>query len=80
MEGCSGILLFICALSAGPSIVAADGLRSDPEAVAHARAMVERMGGAPIWAELRSVHFVHEWDVVSHPYAQLFVPPEEGGG
>ena len=38
-----------------------DGLRGDPEAIADAVAMVERMGGMEIWAKLKSVHFVHEW-------------------
>jgi hypothetical protein len=37
------------------------GVRGDPEAIADAEAMVETMGGKAIWAELRSVHFVHEW-------------------
>ena len=37
------------------------GLRGDPEAIAHAEAMVEAMGGMRIWAEMGSVHFVHEW-------------------
>lgn len=38
-----------------------NGLRGDPEAIAEAEAMVETMGGKKIWAELKSVHFVHEW-------------------
>ena len=29
--------------------------------------MVETMGGTPIWRELASVHFVHEWDIVNRP-------------
>lgn len=39
----------------------ARGLRGDPAAIADARAMVETMGGMSIWAELKSLHFVHEW-------------------
>ena len=38
-----------------------EGVRGDPEAIAHAEAMVETMGGKEIWAQLKSVHFVHEW-------------------
>lgn len=37
------------------------GVRGEPEAIADARAMVETMGGMEIWAQLKSVHFVHEW-------------------
>ena len=44
---------------------AMNGVRGDSEAIAEARAMVERMGGLEIWAQLRSVHFVHEWDIYS---------------
>ncbi len=29
--------------------------------------MVEAMGGASIWRDLESVHFVHEWDFVNRP-------------
>lgn len=43
------------------------GLRGDPEAIGDARAMVETMGGASIWRDLASVHFVHEWDIVNRP-------------
>ena len=39
----------------------ARGLRGDPAAIADAEAMVETMGGMAIWAELGSLHFVHEW-------------------
>jgi len=46
---------------------AADGLRGNVEAIADARAMVEKMGGAAIWANLETVHFVHEWDIVNRP-------------
>ena len=37
------------------------GIRGDPEAIAEAEAMVERMGGMEIWAQLKSLHFVHQW-------------------
>ena len=37
------------------------GVRGDPEAVGEAQAMVNTMGGMAIWAQMRSVHFVHEW-------------------
>jgi hypothetical protein len=37
------------------------GVRGDPKAIAEAKAMVETMGGLAIWAQLKSVHFVHEW-------------------
>ena len=37
------------------------GLRGDPAAIAEAKAMVETMGGMIIWAQLKSVHFVHRW-------------------
>lgn len=39
----------------------ARGLRGDPAAISDAQAMVETMGGMTIWAELKSIHFVHEW-------------------
>jgi len=39
----------------------AKGLRGDPAAIADAQAMVNAMGGMTIWAQLKSVHFVHEW-------------------
>ena len=37
------------------------GLRGDPTAIADAQAMVETMGGMEIWAQLKSVHFIHRW-------------------
>jgi hypothetical protein len=37
------------------------GLRGDPKAIAEVEAMVETMGGMAIWAQLKSVHFVHRW-------------------
>lgn len=37
------------------------GLGGEPAAIAEARAMVQTMGGLSIWAQLKSVHFVHEW-------------------
>lgn len=38
-----------------------DGIRGEREAIAEAKAMVEAMGGMEIWAQLESLHFVHEW-------------------
>ncbi len=59
------ILLLICfgCLVASPGAVPGEkkGVRGDPEAIAEAEAMVRSMGGMPIWAQLKSVHFVHEW-------------------
>jgi len=49
------------------NVAMAEGLRGDPAAIADARSLVEEMGGAEIWAELESVHFVHEWDFVNRP-------------
>jgi hypothetical protein len=44
-----------------PGPAAARGIRGDPAAIADAEAMVETMGGMTIWAQVKSVHFVHEW-------------------
>ncbi len=50
----------------GHSLAAeASALRGDAEAIADAEAMVEKMGGMAIWRQLESVHFVHEWDIMS---------------
>ena len=38
-----------------------ESFRGDPAAIAELEAMVETMGGMHIWAELKSVHFVHRW-------------------
>jgi hypothetical protein len=38
-----------------------NGVHGDVEVIAEARSMVETMGGLEIWAQLKSVHFVHEW-------------------
>jgi len=51
----------LCLGAGGGAKEAHRGLRGDPEAIADARAMVERMGGEHIWAQLGTVHFVHEW-------------------
>lgn len=37
------------------------GIRGDSTAIADAEAMVEAMGGMTIWAQLKSIHLVHEW-------------------
>jgi hypothetical protein len=39
----------------------AKGVRGEPDAITAAEAMVESMGGMDIWAQLQSVHFVHDW-------------------
>jgi hypothetical protein len=58
-------LLFVCmALCLGKLSVAqneATGIRGDAAAIAEAEAMVAAMGGMEIWAQLKSVHFVHQW-------------------
>ncbi len=59
------IVIVLFAVSILPPISFAQdkmsGVRGDPEAIAEAEAMVETMGGMEIWAQLKSVHFVHEW-------------------
>jgi hypothetical protein len=50
-----------------PGPAAARGIRGDPAAIADAEAMVETMGGMTIWAQVTSVHFVHEW----HPWNRV---------
>lgn len=66
-----GLLPALLLLLPTPSLLSAQaagpGLRGDPEAIRGARAMVEALGGAAIWAELDALHFVHEWDVVNRP-------------
>lgn len=37
------------------------GIRGNAEAIADATAMVEAMGGMAIWAQVKGLHFVHEW-------------------
>ena len=37
------------------------GMRGDPAAIADAEAVMETMGGIAIWAQLKGLHFVHEW-------------------
>ncbi|MEX0289207.1 MAG: hypothetical protein AB3N14_08835 [Flavobacteriaceae bacterium] len=44
------------------AILRADGqIRGDEKAVEDMQAMVETMGGKHIWAQLKSLHFVHRW-------------------
>lgn len=61
--------VLLCLIAIPEQVIAQEPgeLRGDPAAIAEARAMVETMGGAAIWRELESVHFVHEWDVVNRP-------------
>lgn len=39
----------------------AKGIRGESAAIVEAEAMVQTMGGMKIWAQLKSIHFVHEW-------------------
>ena len=55
------ILAALCMWQAGIAQDSKTGVRGDPAAIAEAEAMVETMGGMAIWAQLKSVHFVHEW-------------------
>jgi hypothetical protein len=59
------LTLTLCAMTS--NIAADQGMTGGPIAIADARAMVENMGGAAVWAQLESVHFVHEWDIVNRP-------------
>ena len=54
-----GFVLLSAPLSSGQE--ASTGIRGDSLAIVDAEAMVESMGGMQIWAQLKSVHFVHEW-------------------
>jgi hypothetical protein len=61
-----GVLLLACAVactwqSGAFAEAGTTGLRGDAEAIADAQAMVETMGGAEVWAQLESIHFVHRW-------------------
>ena len=59
------ILMFVCMIpfvsQFGVAQEATKGVRGDPLAIAEAEAMVAAMGGMEIWAQLKSVHFVHRW-------------------
>jgi len=65
--------VLLCLITIPEQVVAQEpgALRGDPAAIADARAMVETMGGAAIWRDLESVHFVHEWDVINRPDGYL---------
>ena len=52
-------LLFLSQIN--PALDKMSDVRGEPEAIVDAKAMVEAMGGMEIWAQLKSVHFVHEW-------------------
>ena len=41
-----------------------EGFGGDPDAIELAQRMVAKMGGAEIWSQIQSVHFVHNW----YPY------------
>jgi hypothetical protein len=53
------ILVLVC--RSGDAQENMTGCRGDAAAITEAEAMVETMGGMKIWAQLKSVHFVHEW-------------------
>jgi hypothetical protein len=55
------VFMFLFMVQIGFAQDEMSGVRGDPEAIAEAKAMVETMGGMEIWAQLKSVHFVHEW-------------------
>jgi hypothetical protein len=55
------ILLLVLILCHPVSAQDLSGVRGERNAIADAEAMVETMGGMEIWAQLKSVHFVHEW-------------------
>lgn len=56
-----------CLLPAAAFAQDGASLRGDVDAIADAQAMVEAMGGAAIWRDTASVHFVHVWDIVNRP-------------
>ena len=60
-------LLVLSLLAPAGSAANTGGVQGDPDAIADARAMVEAMGGVAIWAQLESLHFVHEWDFINRP-------------
>jgi hypothetical protein len=56
---CVCVILLFCNLNFAQEKMS--GVRGEPLAIAEAEAMVRTMGGMEIWAQLKSVHFVHEW-------------------
>ncbi len=55
-----GILILV-SFSAAAADNGNEGIRGEAAAIADAEAMVETMGGMEIWAQLKGLHFVHEW-------------------
>ncbi len=55
------LLFLVLAMSCASPAGAEEGMRGDREALADARAMVETMGGAAIWSQMKTLHLVHEW-------------------
>ncbi len=47
------------------------GVRGDAAAITKAEAMVAAMGGITIWREIKSLHFVHLWDIINRPDVYL---------
>jgi hypothetical protein len=61
-----GVVLICLSLSVAWAAARESGeLRGDPLAIADAVAMVGTMGGMTVWCDLKSLHFVHEWDSVN---------------
>ncbi len=46
-------------------------IRGDAAAITKAKAMVAAMGGITIWREIKSLHFVHMWDIINRPDVYL---------
>jgi hypothetical protein len=61
----NAVLLALVLTAMTGNITADQGITGDPIAIADAQAMVETMGGMAVWAQVDSVHFVHEWDIVN---------------
>jgi len=60
------ISFYTVAISAEESkLKASTGVRGNAQAISEAEAMVNAMGGITIWRELKSVHFMHKWDIVN---------------
>ena len=57
------MLVCLCSLPGQLGVAQAEmsGVRGDSLAIAEAEAMVDNMGGMELWAQLKSVHFVHRW-------------------
>ena len=54
-------VILMLALAWSLPAVAGPGMRGDPQALADARAMVETMGGAAVWSQMKTLRLVHRW-------------------